>query len=102
MLPLADAGAIVKYEMTWFGEISGRLNGNQIGTDYISISPDGSGISDYFGVLTTPQGEIVLVEGHGTTIPTEPGVVRARFGILTATALVAAVVMRSASGMDAR
>jgi hypothetical protein len=81
VLPFEAAGAIVRYEMTWLGEISGRLSGNEIGTDYISISPDGSGISDYFGVLTTSQGEIVLVEGHGTPIPAEQGLVRARFGI---------------------
>lgn len=81
VLPFEAAGTIVRYEMTWLGEISGRLSGREIGTDYIVMSADGSGISDYFGVLTTSQGEIVLVEGHGTTIPTEQGLVRARFSI---------------------
>jgi hypothetical protein len=86
VLPFEAAGTIVRYEMTWFGEVTGRFSGNEVGTDYISIIQDGSGICDYFGVLTTSQGEIVLVEGHGTTIPTEQGLVRGRFSIKFRTA----------------
>ena len=42
------------------------------------VGPDGTGVLDYYGVLTTNQGELVLVEGHGTTAPMERGQTRAR------------------------
>jgi len=76
-----DGGNSVKYEMTWIGEVTGRLSGQEIGTDYLSLAPDGTGVSDYYGVVTTAAGETVLVEGHGTTTPTAQGLVRARFAI---------------------
>jgi hypothetical protein len=79
--PFESSGSGVKYEMTWLGEVSGRLSGQEIGTDYLSVAADGTGISDYYGVVTTSAGETVLVEGHGTTMPTEQGRVRARFAI---------------------
>lgn len=71
----------IKYEMTWIGEVSGRLSGQEIGTDYLSVAPDGTGITAYYGVVTTSTGETVLVEGHGTTTPTERGRIRARISL---------------------
>jgi hypothetical protein len=42
------------------------------------VGPDGTGILDYYSVLTSSQGEFVLVEGHGTTAPMRRGQPRAR------------------------
>jgi hypothetical protein len=81
-----DCSDSVKYEMSWLGEVSGRLTGQDIGTDYLSMASDGTGTSDYYGVLTTPQGEVVMVEGHGTIVPAEQGRVRSRFAIKFRTA----------------
>jgi hypothetical protein len=79
--PFESSGRGVKYELTWLGEDSGRLTGRELGTDYWVVAPDGTGVVDYYGVLTTHEGEVVLVEGHGTTAPTKQGRTRARVAV---------------------
>lgn len=79
--PFESAGSGVKYEMSWIGEVTGRLSGQEIGTDYLAVAPDGNGVTAYYGVVTTSTGETVLVEGHGTTTPTEQGQIRGRIAI---------------------
>lgn len=80
--PFESSGQGVKYELTWLGEDSGRLSGRELGTDYWLVGPDGTGVIDYYGVLTTHEGEIVLVEGRGTSVPMEQG--RTRFRLTVA------------------
>ncbi len=77
--PFDHSSSGVKYEMTWIGELTGRLEGREIGTDYLTMAADGTGSSAYYGVITTRDGEIVLVENHGTLVPTEQGRSRAKF-----------------------
>jgi len=79
--PFESANLTVKYEMSWIGEVSGRLSGQEIGTDYLSVAADGAGVTAYYGAVTTSTGETVLVEGHGTTTPSEGGQIRARIAI---------------------
>ena len=46
--------------MTWLGQVSGRLSGHEIGTDYITVAADGTRISDYYGVLTAHEERLCL------------------------------------------
>ena len=84
--PFVSANPAVKYEMTWIGDLTGRLKGVEIGTDYLTIAADGTGVGDYYGVITTAEGETVLVEGHGTATPIKDGRMAARFAIRFRTA----------------
>jgi hypothetical protein len=63
VLPFDGSASAPKYEMTWIGNLAGRINGLEIGTDYWAASADGTGVSDYYGVITTSEGETALVEG---------------------------------------
>ena len=76
--PFDSSGQGVKYEFTWLGEVSGRLSGRELGTDYWLIAPDGAGVFTYYGVLTTLEGEVVLEEGRGMSIPMGQGRTRAK------------------------
>jgi len=46
--------------MTWLGQVSGRLSGHEIGTDYVTVAADGTRISDYYGVLTAHEERLCL------------------------------------------
>jgi hypothetical protein len=85
--PFATGAEGIRQEWYLLAQQSGRLNGNEVGTLYSTMSPDGSLAGEYYGVLTTADGEAVTVVGKFTAMMISPS--QARF--------VASPLIRTAS-----
>lgn len=77
VLPFESGGQAINYEATQLIEISGRLNAHGMGSNYVQQSTDGTSRTRFYGVLTSTEGETLLVEAGGMSIPFAPG--RAKF-----------------------
>jgi len=78
VLPFDSAGQGVKYEVTQVADLTGRLNGHGIGSNYVQQSADGTSTTKFYGVFTTSEGETLLAESGGMSVPVAPGRVRFR------------------------
>jgi hypothetical protein len=78
VLPFDSPGQGVKYEVTQVAELSGRLSGRGVGSNYVSLAADGTSTTKFYGVFTTDEGETILAESGGMSVPLAPGRVRFR------------------------
>ncbi len=78
VLPFASSGYEAEYEVTQLSELSGRLSATGVGSNYVRLHSDGTSTTRFYGVFTTGEGERVLVESAGMSVPLAPG--RVRFG----------------------
>ena len=78
VLPFESGGQSVKYEVTQVADFSGRLNAHGIGSNYVQQSLDGTSMTKFYGVFTTDEGETILAESGGMSVPLVPGRVRFR------------------------
>ena len=78
VLPFEGNGQGVKYEVTQVADVSGKLNAHGIGSNYVQQALDGTSTTKFYGVFTTPEGETLLAESGGMSIPLAPGRVRFR------------------------
>jgi len=78
VLPFDSPGQGVKYEVTQVAELSGRLSGHGVGSNYVSLAADGTSTTKFYGVFTTDEGETILAESGGMSVPLTPGRVRFR------------------------
>ena len=78
VLPFDGSGQGVKYEVTQVAELSGRLNGRGVGSNYVQLAADGTSTTKFYGVFTTTEGETILAESAGMSVPLAPGQVRFR------------------------
>lgn len=78
VLPFDSPGQGVKYEVTQVAELSGRLSGRGVGSNYVSLAADGTSTTRFYGVFTTDEGETILAESGGMSVPLAPGRVRFR------------------------
>ena len=76
--PFEDASQQVSIEGTLLAEYSGRLAGKEIGTMYWQQAADGTATVEYYGILTTTEGELVFVRGRGMGAVTDQGQTRVR------------------------
>jgi hypothetical protein len=87
VLPFESGGQSVKYEVTQVADLSGRLTGHGIGSNYVQQAVDGTSTTKFYGVFTTTEGETILAEAGGMSVPLMPGRVRFRTtGMLKTTA----------------
>lgn len=77
VLPSDGTGGI-KSEASSVGEHHGRLSGTETGTFYGHVEPDGTATGTYSGFITTPDGDIVSMEGWGSGMPLGEGRTRWR------------------------
>ncbi len=78
VLPFESSGQGVKYEVTQVADLSGRLNGHGVGSNYVQQATDGTSTTRFYGVFTTSEGETLLAESSGMSVPLAPGRVRFR------------------------
>ena len=78
VLPFEDCGQGVKYEVTQVADLNGRLNGHGIGSNYVQQAADGISTTKFYGIFTTTEGETLLAESGGMSVPIAPGRVRFR------------------------
>jgi len=78
VLPLDGSGQGVKYEVTQMGELSGRLSGRGVGSNYVQLAADGTSTTKFYGVFTTNDGETLLLESGGMGVHLAPGRVKFR------------------------
>lgn len=78
VLPFESGGQVVKYEVTQVADLSGRLAGHGIGSNYVQQTADGTSTTKFYAVFTTPEGETILAESSGMSVPLTPGQVRFR------------------------
>src|SRR5262245_21438169 len=78
VLPFASGGQSVKYEVTQVADFSGRLNARGLGSNYVQQAADGTSTTKFYGVFTTSDGETILAESGGMSVPLLPGWVRFR------------------------
>jgi hypothetical protein len=78
VLPFDNPRQGVKYEVTQVAELSGQLSGRGVGSNYVSLAADGTSTTRFYGVFTTDEGETILAESGGMSIPLAPGRVRFR------------------------
>lgn len=78
VLPFESGGQGVKYEVTQVANLSGRLSGQGIGSNYVQQAADGTSTTKFYGVFTTNEGETILAEAGGVSVPLTPGRVRFR------------------------
>ena len=78
VLPFDGGGQGVKYEVTQVADLNGRLNGHGIGSNYVQQAADGTSTTKFYGIFTTTEGETLLAESGGMSVPIAPGRVRFR------------------------
>jgi hypothetical protein len=78
VLPFESMGQGIKYEVTQVAELSGRLSGRAIGSNYVQVAADGTSTTRFYGVLTTTDGGTILMESGGMSVPLAPGRVKFR------------------------
>ena len=71
--PFDSSGRGVKVEITYQVEQGGQLSGQEIGTAYSQQALDGTASVSYAGVLTTSEGDTVLVAGLALFVSKEGG-----------------------------
>ncbi len=71
----------VNNRMAQVAELSGRLSGHGRGSNYVSLAADGTSTTKFYGVFTTTEGETLLAESGGMSVPLAPG--RAQFRTTT-------------------
>ncbi len=54
------------------------MNGHGIGSNYVQQAADGTSTTKFYGVFTTTEGETILAEAGGMSVPLTPGRVRFR------------------------
>ena len=77
VLPFEDGAQDAKYEVTQLVSLTGRLTCSGIGSNYVRQSPDGTSVTKFYGLFTTPDGESIRAEFGGNAIATAPE--KARF-----------------------
>ena len=78
VLPFESGGQSVKCEVTQVADLSGRLTGRGIGSNYVQQAADGTSTTKFYGVFTTAEGATILAEAGGMSVPLTPGRVRFR------------------------
>ena len=78
VLPFEGTEFGAKYEVTQTGSSTGKLSISAIGSNYVTVHPDGTSTTKYYGIWTTKEGDPILVESGGMSVPLGDG--RVRFG----------------------
>ena len=69
VLPFESGGQSVKYEVTQVADLNGRLTGHGIGSNYVQQAADGTSTTKFYGAFTTTEGETILAEAGGMSVP---------------------------------
>ena len=76
ILPFDGAEFGVKYEVTQVGVSTGKFASSAVGSNYVQVHEDGTSTTKYYGVWTTEDGEPIMVESGGMSVPLGGGRVR--------------------------
>ena len=76
ILPFEGAEFGVKYEVTQVGVSTGRFTSSAVGSNYVQVHEDGTSTTKYYGVWTTEDGDPIMVESGGMSVPLGGGRVR--------------------------
>jgi hypothetical protein len=68
-LPFDSSGQGVKYEVTQVGELSGRLSGRGVGSNFVQLAADGTSTAKFYDAFITNDGETILAESGGMSVP---------------------------------
>ncbi len=78
VLPFEGTEFGAKYEVTQTGTSTGKLSISAIGSNYVQVHADGTSTTKYYGIWTPKEGDPILVESGGMSVPLGDG--RVRFG----------------------
>ena len=69
VLPFDSGGQGSQIRSDASGRPPGRLNGHGIGSNYVQQAADGTSTTKFYGIFTTSEGETLLAESGGTSVP---------------------------------
>ena len=78
VLPFEGTEFGAKYEVTQTGTSTGKLSISAIGSNYVQVHADGTSTTKYYGIWTPKEGDPILVESGGMSVPLGDGRVRFR------------------------